>query len=265
MTLLVIWASVDTHGVSATYIASDSRITWGPAGRWDYARKVFALNKHPDVLGYCGDVLFTSQVLSQIASVADAGAMFDHDTLSGQKFALISQAVKFALGAYPLRTGVPEFTIVHCSRDQRKAFHCYELQFGDGRWSERELELPAKSQIVAVYGSGRSSFDERYKAFQKSDLENLSAGVFGAFYDAVRADNEPTVGGAPQLVGIYRNSLGKTFGIIADDQRYILGLPSDNLPNLQALEWRNYLFERCDGVTMQRSEGGQQQPRPRNL
>jgi hypothetical protein len=66
MTLLVSWAGVDTHGTASAYIAADSRISWGNPAVFDHGRKVYALRSSPDILGYCGDVLFPAIVLSQI-------------------------------------------------------------------------------------------------------------------------------------------------------------------------------------------------------
>jgi hypothetical protein len=73
MTLLVSWVGVDTHGPSSVYIASDSQISWGTLAKFNFGRKVFAFSKWPDILGYCGDVLFPSIALNQIVELADAG------------------------------------------------------------------------------------------------------------------------------------------------------------------------------------------------
>jgi hypothetical protein len=68
MTLLVSWIGVDPHGTSSAYIAADSRVSWGDVANFDHGRKVFAFRHSPDILGYCGDVLFPTMVLSQIAA-----------------------------------------------------------------------------------------------------------------------------------------------------------------------------------------------------
>jgi hypothetical protein len=76
MTLLVSWLGVDTHGIASAYIASDSRVSWGRETNFDHGRKVFAFRSSPDILGYCGDVLFPTMVLSQITEIADNGLLF---------------------------------------------------------------------------------------------------------------------------------------------------------------------------------------------
>jgi hypothetical protein len=54
--------------------------------------------------------------------------------------------------------------------------------------------------------------------------------------------------------------MGRYFGVIADKHRYYLGARIDELSGLDRLEWRNELFEICDGVTGQRKADAQAQP-----
>jgi hypothetical protein len=79
----------------------------------------------------------------------------------------------------------------------------------------------------------------------------------------LRSKSDPLSGGVPQLVGIHRQGSAKTFGIIYDDETYVLGLPVKNFAGLEAIEWFNSLFERCDPYTMQRLTNAQPQPRPK--
>ncbi len=58
------------------------------------------------------------------------------------------------------------------------------------------------------------------------------------------------------MVGIYRkpNSPAITYGIIRDKKRYFLGARIDDDVNFESVEWRNDLFELCDGL--RRDEAG---------
>lgn len=78
MTLVVSWVGIDTKGPgsASAYLTGDSRISWGNGEYFDYASKVFAFNNYPDILGYCGDVLFPSIVLSQITEMADTEYLY---------------------------------------------------------------------------------------------------------------------------------------------------------------------------------------------
>ncbi|WP_155681775.1 hypothetical protein [Burkholderia stagnalis] len=123
MTLLVSWAGIDTHGTSSLYIASDSRLSWDKATSYDAGRKVFAFARWPDVLGYCGDVLFPSLALNQIVDLADAGLLFAPDFSPKQKFQAIVDKLNDLASEYPaLKAGLAEnkLTIIHGSRHPKK-------------------------------------------------------------------------------------------------------------------------------------------------
>ena len=89
MTLLVAWAGIDSRGPASVYMASDSLITWSESRSFDFGRKVFSFNNHPDVLGYCGDVLFPSIAINQIVEMADNGLLFREEYSCKDKFEAI--------------------------------------------------------------------------------------------------------------------------------------------------------------------------------
>jgi hypothetical protein len=72
MTTLVTWVGVDSRGPASLYLASDSRFTWQPGASWDFGCKLFTARRHPEILGYCGDVLFSSHALGQAVQLIDA-------------------------------------------------------------------------------------------------------------------------------------------------------------------------------------------------
>ena len=79
MTLLASWIGVDNkkNGPKpcSLYIVSDSRISWPNGNKYDNYKKVFGMKNHPDVFGFCGDVLFPSIVLGQLIPQIDAGLL----------------------------------------------------------------------------------------------------------------------------------------------------------------------------------------------
>lgn len=268
MTLVASWLAVDTHGPSSAYIASDSRISWGSIGKFDYAKKVFAFRNSPDILGYCGDVLFPSIVLSQIVEMADCGLLFKDNYNSKEKFEIIKETLIQSFFKYPNEVKAitdDVLQIIYISREQRdnKKFFCHLIEWRRGRgWSGKEILLPSKSDILLVIGSGKSEFDENYKRYQSEGNQNTSRNVFHCFCDTLFNINDAYCGGAPQLVGIYRkpDSVAKKFGIIKDKKRYLFGAQIDKLTNFDKIEWRNDLFELCDGNTMKKIENAQAQP-----
>lgn len=268
MTLLVAWIGVDTKGPSSVYLSSDSRISWGNGKHFDYAKKVFAFNKYPDILGYCGDVLFPSIVLSQITEMADNGLLFEDDFTCKEKFDVINVKLKNAFLKYPNEEkGITSesLQVVHISRDSadNKKFICHVISWSRKRgWKDEEIPLPEQSSLLLAIGSGRTEFNKHYIRYQKGENQNTSRNVFHCFCDTLFNIEDNQCGGAPQLVGLYRKpaSPAMKFGIIKDKKRYLFGAEVDNPINFDRVEWRNDLFELCDGQTMLKFEDAQHQP-----
>lgn len=270
MTLLVSWVGVDTHGPSSIYIASDSRISWGTSAKFDLGRKVFAFSCWPDILGYCGDVLFPSIALNQIIELADAGLLFTPTFTCKEKFHAIVSKLNNLFEAYPqMHSGISEnsLVIIHASRDpaNNKKFFCHQICWSAKEgWHGKEVSFPETSRVLFALGTGASQFVDSYKKYEEGPNKATSRNVFHCFCDTLLHTIDQHVGGAPQIVGIYRkpNSPAKTFGVIYQSSRYFLGAKIDNLRNFEKVDWRNENFELCDGHTMERLADAQPQPDP---
>jgi len=270
MTLLVSWVGIDTHGPSSVYIASDSRISWGTSVKFDFGRKVFAFKKWPDILGYCGDVLFPSIALNQIAELADAGLLFAPNYSCKQKFQAIVNKLNDLLAAYPEKnSGLAEnsLSVIHASRDpnNNKRFFCHEISWSVKQgWHGKEVPFPDTSRILFAIGTAGREFNQNYDKYEDGPNKGTSRNVFHCFCDTLSHINDLYVGGAPQIVGIYRkpDSAAMTFGVIYGGSRYFLGVKIDNLHRFDKVNWRNENFERCDGRTMKKLAHSQPQPDP---
>ncbi|MCI0577661.1 MAG: hypothetical protein L0331_15855 [Chloroflexi bacterium] len=270
MTSLVAWVGVDSRGPASIYLVSDSRISWGSGQVWDYGRKLFTSTKYPDILGYYGDVLFPSQALGRVIDFIDADLLLDTGDLPRVRHEKIATVIKSSLKDYPLnQVTAKTFTIVYCTRENEGMaanFHLSSLKWSsaDG-WREEWLPIPSKSGIIRSFGSGEKPFAKWYSRWNNTKEGRTSRSVFSAFCDALHSSEDKLSGGAPQLVGIYRKDIGKTFGIIYNNERYIFGLPVTESDKLQTLEWRNSLFERCDWHTKEPLQDVQRHKRPRGL
>jgi len=266
MTLLLSWLGVDSRGPASIYIASDSRISWGGTNRWDYGRKVFGFKEHSDILGYCGDVLFPSQVLSQIIDLGDHGLLFESNAPCKEKFESIKEKIVQIFNSYPSdqQTVIGDYLgILHASRDIKKQFFCHLIEWTRGKgWSGRETKFKDPSDKLIVLGSGSNEFLKKFQRYWESENKKTSRAVFHCLCDTLFNVADQYCGGAPQLVGLYRIGNAKNFGIIRSERRYLLGVDVTNLKNLNHVEWRNELFERCDGYSMKRLKGAQPQPNP---
>lgn len=266
MTLLVSWLGVDSRGPASAYIASDSRISWGNLGAFDYGKKVFAFNYYPDILGYCGDVLFPSIILSQIVEMGDSGILFGPECTSKQRFEIIKERIIQAFFKYPhhLNGVVDDLQIIYISRDlNNKDFFCHTIEWKrDAGLNFRNVTLPKESNVLFCLGSGAREFKENYKRYQEGPNKATSRNVFHCFCDTLFNIQDRYCGGAPQLVGVYRKpgSGGIKYGIIREKKRYFYGAEVYKLSSYDNIEWRNDLFERYDGLSMHRKDGAMEQP-----
>lgn len=121
-----------------------------------------------------------------------------------------------------------------------------------------------KSSLVFAEGSGAQEFKRLYAKYQAGDIANTSRNIFQCFCHSLMLSNIPSCGGSPQLVGLYRGPKfnGIPFGIVYNQIRYLLGSPSPNLPDYNAVRWYNENFEICDGNSMERLSSAMRQPNP---
>ena len=267
MTSLISWIGVDSRAPSSIYLASDSRITWGNKGTWDNARKVFGSTNYPELLGYCGDVLFPSQALGQLIDLIDLGLFDDNDTPE-DKWSAIVDILQKSYEDYPTDHRNP-FTIVYCTRKgsgMTLSLHMFMVSWSATGWSRYEpIDLPTHSGIIRIFGSGESVVKKYYNRWNATGVKRTSRCVFGAFCDAIRSGEDKFTGGGPQLVGVYRQEAAKSIGVIYEGNRYLHGLPVCESASLDAVEWRNDIFEVCDWRTMKRLPEAQRHARPREL
>jgi hypothetical protein len=267
MTLVVAWVGFDNHGVTSAYISADSRITWAKGDRFDHGRKVFGLERSPDLFGYCGDVQFPSLVLGQISEMADAGLLFSNDAPPETKTEAVLRKLEDQFAKYPADVGRDRIQVLHVSRGLHRppSFRAFlhEWHRGNG-WSSRGLAMPSKSGLLSVLGSGAPEFKRRLAAYDAGPNAGTSRAVFHCFCQTVASGADPHTGGAPQLVGLYRGLEPKAvkYGIISNGERFIFGASIDDAIKPASVEWRNELFEICDGMTMLRMTGAQPQPDP---
>ncbi len=267
MTTLIAWIGVDSRGPASLYFAADSKISWGKNDYWNFGRKLFASKAYPDILAYCGDVTFSLTVLQQIVDQIDIGLLYTEEDDYEKKNYKVFNSVKLSFENYPVSQR-NNFHIIHGVREgcgMQSFFHIFKISYSNNQWENEELEIPHESRLIDKIGSGTNSMDTWYGKWQRSDSKRTSRSVFSAFCDSIESKDDPKSGGSPQLTGIYRKGNAFSFGIIYKGNRYFNGLPVSNVGALDSIEWRNCLFERCDGKTMERLHQAQRQPRPGNL
>lgn len=271
MTTLLSWTGIDTHGPASIYIASDSRISWGAKKTWDLGRKVFASRNEPEIFGYCGSVAFPIQILSQIVDLIDNGYYCIRNMPYEEKLEILRKEIERSYFSLPaLQRGDCEILYATRVRDKMKSsFHAAKIIINKSSVSAEDIELPERSGIIACSGSGRSSLNSSYRMWidekhkEGNSRIRTSRSVFSSFCLSLKSQEDPFSGGAPQLAGVYRVGSAKNFGVIYNGKRFFGGLEiSPEASMNDHVEWRNELFERCCGRSLEKLKSAQPQPEP---
>ena len=267
MTVFIGWIGVDTPSPCSAYLLSDSRFSWGTnRDTYNFGRKLFALKNSPDILGYCGDAFFSSQVLSQIVSLDDNNLLFQKHEGSLMRSKIILGQINKQFASYPEHAR-NKSVIYHISRDCDASFQVYKYSY-DAKcdyWIVSDIEYDrSNSNLILRDGTGAEEFTSLYHKYERGDISGTSRNVYQCFCDALKHTKIPSCGGAPQLVGLYRGKKfnGLSFGVIYDGKRYFLGSPLDECSPGNVTRWYNENFEICDGATMTRLPNAMRQPNP---
>ena len=172
MTLLASWIGVDSRKISSLYIASDSRISWGSKTKFDSGRKVFGCKNHPIILGYCGDVLFPSMVISQLVDLADSGLLFPDTSSNVERFTTFFEKLQEQFVNYPSdKSGVTadSLEILFACRNDGTDFFCRKMKWTKviDEWTTEDLPFSMHSAKLFIIGSGKAEFEEKYKESKK--------------------------------------------------------------------------------------------------
>ncbi|WP_321341576.1 hypothetical protein [uncultured Cohaesibacter sp.] len=229
MTTIASELSVDARGPCALYIASDSRITWKKhEHRWDSGQKTFASSNSPDIFGYCGSAFFPTQILNQVTRQIDSGILFNSDASArerhGRWLTTVKQSLKNSHDAL-----IEDFIILHGARDG----HGMKCQFllwkstwsaEKGKWFDTEIDLNSEhSRFLTISGTGGKHLETRMKSSPPGKDAATSCHAFQTLFNSIDAGDDKLSGGAPQMVGIYREKPAQHFGVIWKDRRYFCG------------------------------------------
>jgi hypothetical protein len=266
MTLIVSWIGVDSRKISSLYIAGDSRISWADKAKFDNGKKIFGCKNHPVIIGYCGDVQFPSLAINQIVELADNGLLFPENSTNEEKFFSFNLKLKELFDKYPSEIyGVADksLEIIFASRNQETDFLCTKIKWlkSNNSWTFETLPFSKHSDKIFVIGSGKKEFEEKFEDFLKSNEAKTSRAVFQCFCETLENINDTYCGGAPQLVGLYNRANSQQFGIVHQNKLYLNGFELESSETNNKIEWRNKLFEICDGNTKLIKPNAQRQPR----
>lgn len=264
MTLIAAWASLDQKPnnkkqVASLYIASDSRASWGNEAKVDNLQKVFACSKSPDIFGFCGDVNFCQATLINIVSLIDQGILFEVD--NDNKHEIVLGFINKRYAQHPkdrMATG----SCIYYGTKVGRVFHLFVYYIKDGRFICVEKEMPKDSDVIVYDGSGKKEFKENWIQVnhEKDNNHRTSRNVYHCLAKTIENTSKFSVGGVPQIVGIYRGTNAISFGIEKKERLYLLGHECSENENLDAVEWRNDNFEITNPHTKKLKDGAHAQP-----
>lgn len=262
MTSLIAWIAYTKQKTGpafprAIYVASDSRITWGAySNRWDAGRKVFGPGVAPHIFGYCGDVVFPSLVIGQVASALDAGILFPPSASSHRKHEVVYDLLKTSFEA---RHNAPkqDFWIVHVLLEQpwpAPAFRAWLVSFVAGAWNSEVVSLPTCTSPMKILGTGASTTRAHVKKWIDA-AGNTSWAIFSGFCDALNSGVDKFSGGPPQVAALFGAEERQNFGIVKDGKLYLNGLRVPPTSAKRNVQWYDENFQRINPITMKPMAG----------
>ncbi len=260
MTLLMGWVGVDNHGITSLYIGADSRYSWGAKAVNDGCVKVFGCSKEPHIFGFCGDVTFATNVIHHVVSQIDSGILLTSCNDSREVLHWVSAVVDSGLNRWP-KNLLSKTVIFHGFRLSTYVFGFAKYKIENGRLQSELLNLPKESGVIDCEGSGKSDFTTRLNILTDKDNDYRTCRLmYNLLQEAIEQTSNYSVGGVPQIVGLYRKFNARNFGILKNGHLYFNGACVDGDSNLENIEWRNDNFERVDTYSMGLLPGAQRQP-----
>lgn len=260
MTLIMGWLACDARGPCSAYIASDSRISNG-VNHYDNSKKLFALRNTPDILGYCGETMFTNQWLSTITNICDENRLLSPNMDYEERSKILFNEIQKNYVNYMLNN---EFLrIYHVGRDNQFLFQANIYTWNGNIWTNEPIGTQYKnSWLLFVDGSGKIEYEQRFQKFKYGNNAGTSRNYFQCFCDIMQDMQDKHTGGSPQLVSLYRGKKfnGMYHGMILNGKRYYQGQNVDSYYDMSDVQWYNSNFEICDPETGLRKDSAMRQP-----
>lgn len=263
MTLIVGWIACDSNRngqkPSAMYFGSDSRFTWDKTHAYNYGQKIFSSKKCPEMFAFCGDASFSTFVLSPLTELIDNG-LFSGNLSYDVKCLEIQKHFQKCVYEYNTALSRINNTVIIYGTKYKQRFAAYKFTFPNNVCQCERLPINDYSSFIIVEGSGKQQMKNQFRDVEiKKDL--YSREICHYFASTIEASADRTVGGIPQIVGLYRGiDIPRTLGFVKDGESYLYGRKVDASKCSTDVEWRNLDFERIDPNTLQLLDGAQAQP-----
>lgn len=251
MTIAVAWTRTvaDTHEL---LIASDSRLSGG-GGHVDICQKVFPLARGDVAMGFCGTTSRAYPVVLQILNFVNNSpkALSRGMDITDLKQAILEvvnefrdayqqtddfdlddddRATLFLLAGFSWKLGRYVIHTLHFDVSIKK----YTFRPA-GAWGGQRLVSPERGKRIAVVGDYVGEFKDKLRAilaskgrlgvggFDMEPLEVLTEMLADNAFTRRTTQNTGLIGGAPQLVKVYRYGSALPFAVAWQGNRYLFG------------------------------------------
>ncbi|MDC0740894.1 hypothetical protein [Polyangium mundeleinium] len=248
MTLLMVWTN-KPNDPTAINIASDSLLSAddGKGGQisWQYATKIHRLHPTREYFGYCGDSFVAlSAIASAVATISNSDHLHKVDekeapTVDARAMA-IHEHLRHTFPLIPTAWRRPA-TLLLAGWDSRKeCFSVWRLELSD-KDVAAPVAIDLTSKRVHCFGSGAASAKSRLSELEKKGVVNTQ-GIVKALHDVILDGKETSVGGAPQMVMLTKESdVPVGFWWSSDGgkgTRHLFGLPIHLSSKMENVSWR---------------------------
>jgi hypothetical protein len=213
--------------------------------KWDSGQKLFQA-KFPEMIGYCGDVLLSINIISTLIYLIDNEIIYKNIEKPSVKNQKAYEYIVDKFMEYPKKMNT---TIVHIIKDRNNIFKYYEINYDNqsGKWFNKEVDLTLKSSFIDVYGSGKVYYEDKRIKYSKVDIMGTSRFYYNVLVETIAENNDKFTGGAPQIVALYGGDKShRSIGVIWKEDRYLNGVKIDNDYDNSKIDWLNERFERIN-------------------
>lgn len=277
MTLVVGWIGLDDKkdktgkaikSIASVYFASDSRYSWyNGKSYFDYGQKLWRCRRSPEMFCYCGDVIFPTTALGKLTDEIDEGLLFEPDENPDKKFKIVWQWLSVIFNSYPKGALSDSVNRIYYATKSKHEISICQYEYKEGEPLSMAIEEIDEEHTFFSDCSGNVDFKHHLDSENQvsKNNANTSRAVLHAFCMTLKESNVSTVGGVPQLMGMFRGiDTVQTFGYIDENKNLFVnscpveGIVSDE--NLSRIQWHNCNFENIDPHTRVILAGAQSQP-----
>lgn len=267
MTLVAAWIR-NVRSVRELVVASDSRLS-GAAAVWDCSPKIISLPRTDALMAFAGSTDLAYPTMLQVvraieAHPASVERRYDVTDLSDKVLQVMNQMLdirvvdRVARAEAMIEKAGTEYLLGGWSwRHER--FTCFRYTFDSGtRRYIRSKIVDAQNRrhryALAFLGSGadaaRSHFMRGRSSQGKTASDPIDMEPLEVLRDLIREGTDHTLGGAPQVVKVYRHMNTESFGVIWRNRVGEIGVPTYGGRPL--LEWEKPYFQFIDADAPER-------------